>query len=120
MTSFATSPVVYKIVPKELWQRAEMTGKFLGAPIDIQDGFIHFSTAQQVRETARRHFAGIDDLLLIAIDGAALGDALRYEPSRGGDLFPHLYAALPFSAVLWQKPLPIGPNGHHEFPEELA
>lgn len=120
MTSLATSPVVYKIVPKELWQRAEADGQFQGAPIDIQDGFIHFSTATQVRETARRHFAGIADLLLVAIDGPGLGDALRYEPSRGGDLFPHLYASLPMSAVLWQKPLPIGPDGHHEFPEELA
>jgi uncharacterized protein (DUF952 family) len=70
-----------------------------------------------VRETASRHFAGQCDLLLVAIDGDRLGDALRYEPSRGGDLFPHLYAALPLSAVLWVKPLPLGKDGLHAFPD---
>jgi uncharacterized protein (DUF952 family) len=111
-----TDPI-YKIVPDNLWHKATETGFFEGAPVDLADGFIHFSTADQVRETARRHFAGQSGLLLVAIDGAALGDALRYEPSRGGDLFPHLYAGLPLSAVIWEKPLPLGADGSHQFPE---
>ncbi|RUU47550.1 DUF952 domain-containing protein [Mesorhizobium sp. M2C.T.Ca.TU.002.02.1.1] len=98
-----------------MWREAEKNGRFTGAPIDIADGFIHFSTAGQVRETAARHFAGQMDLLLVAIDGAKLGDALRCEVSRGGALFPHLYAELGLDAVLWVKPLPLGAGGH-EFP----
>jgi len=83
----------------------------------MQDGYLHFSTGQQVRETAARHFAGQGDLLLIAVDADSLGTDLRYEPSRGGDLFPHLYAPLPLSSVLWVKPLPLGADGHHAFPD---
>lgn len=109
--------IIFKICPEPLWREAEAAGIFEGAPIDIIDGYLHFSTAQQVRETASRHFAGQRDLLLVAIDGDRLGDALRYEPSRGGDLFPHLYAALPLSAVLWVKPLPLGEDGLHAFPD---
>jgi uncharacterized protein (DUF952 family) len=108
---------IYKIVPASLWQKAKAAGIFEGAAIDLSDGFIHFSTAAQARETAARHFAGQADLLLVAVDGDALGDTLVYEPSRGGDLFPHLYATLPLSAVLWEKPLPLGPDGAHQFPE---
>lgn len=110
-------PVVYKIVPDTLWQQARQTGVFNGAAIDLTDGFIHFSTAKQARETAARHFAGQTGLLLVAIDGDALGDKLVFEPSRGGDLFPHLYAPLQLSVVLWEKPLPLGPDGAHVFPE---
>ncbi|TGU32398.1 DUF952 domain-containing protein, partial [bacterium M00.F.Ca.ET.152.01.1.1] len=95
-----------------LWREAEKNGRFTGAPIDIADGFIHFSTAAQARETAAKHFAGQTDLLLIAIDGSKLGDALKYEVSRGGALFPHLYAPLDLGAVLWAKPLPLGAGGH--------
>jgi len=109
--------IIYKISPALLWQEAEKAGSFEGAPVDIQDGYIHFSTAEQVRETARRHFAGQDDLLLVAVAVDSLGEALRYEPSRGGDLFPHLYAPLPLSAVRWVKPLPLGPDGRHVFPD---
>ncbi|NIX78171.1 DUF952 domain-containing protein [Microvirga terricola] len=109
--------VIYKICPESLWQDAEKVGFFAGAPIDIQDGYLHFSTEKQVHETAARHFAGQIQLLLIAIDADKLGDALRYEPSRGGDLFPHLYGTLPLSAVLWVKPLPLGADGRHVFPE---
>lgn len=110
---------IYKIVPESLWRAARQEGAFEGAAIDIEDGYIHFSTAAQVRETAARHFAGKGDLLLIAVDGAALGAALRYEPSRGGDLFPHLYAILPMEAVLWERPLPLRSDGAHVFPEDL-
>ena len=109
--------VIYKICPALLWQTAENVGSFAGAPIDVQDGYLHFSTEKQVRETAAKHFAGQNDLLLIAIDADSLGPALRYERSRGDDLFPHLYAPLNLSAVLWVKPLPLGADGGHVFPD---
>ena len=109
--------LVYKISPDGLWREAEREGVFAGAPVDLQDGFIHLSTGAQVAETAARHFAGQGDLVLIAVDADALGPALRYERSRGGDLFPHVYGPLPLSAVRWAAPLPLGPNGRHVFPE---
>ncbi len=108
---------IYKICDAALWREAERAGVFAGAPVDHADGFIHFSTAAQVAETAARHFAGQGGLLLVAVDAAALGSALRYEPSRGGQLFPHLYGSLPLSAVRWVKPLPLGADGRHVFPE---
>jgi len=111
------SQIIYKIAPEALWREAEQNGRFGGAPIDIVDGFIHFSTAAQARETAARHFAGQTNLLLIAIDATKLGDALKYEVSRGGALFPHLYATLGLDAVRWVKPLPLGADGQHEFPQ---
>lgn len=110
------SSLVYKICAAALWREAEAAGRFEGAPVDRGDGYIHFSTAAQVRETAARHFAGERGLLLIASDADALGDGLHYEPSRGGDLFPHLYGALPLSAVRWVEELPLGPDGRHVFP----
>jgi uncharacterized protein (DUF952 family) len=109
--------LIYKICPKSLWSAAEQAGFFAGAPIDISDGYLHFSTAHQVRETADKHFAGQEDLLLVGIDADRLGPDLRYEPSRGGDLFPHLYAPLALSAVLWVKPLSLGSDGRHIFPD---
>ena len=108
---------IYKICPRQLWQEAPLAGLFAGAPIDARDGFIHFSTAAQVAETAAKHFAGAADLLLVAVDASPLGEALRWEPSRGGDLFPHLYGPLPLSAVLWVEPLPLGGDGRHIFPD---
>lgn len=109
--------IIYKICSGSLWDEARQGNFFTGAPIDIQDGYLHFSTEKQVRETADKHFAGQSNLLLIAIDADKLGPALRYEPSRGGDLFPHLYEPLALSAVLWVKPLPLGPDGRHVFPD---
>ncbi|UXN61226.1 DUF952 domain-containing protein [Phyllobacterium zundukense] len=109
--------LVYKIAPRALWQAAEATGVFDGAPIDQADGYIHFSTASQAAETAAKHFTGRNDLVLIAVEADKLGTALRYEVSRGGDLFPHLYAPLPLDAVSWIKPLPLGSDGKHKFPE---
>ncbi|MGV0820081.1 DUF952 domain-containing protein [Martelella sp. AMO21009] len=106
---------IYKIVSEDEWQAARSAGVFRGAAVDLADGFIHFSTADQVEETAARHFAGQAGLLLVAVDPAALGDALEYEPSRGGALFPHLYSDLSFDAVLWEKPLPIQRDGRHDF-----
>ena len=107
---------LYKILAAADWAEAEARGRYDGSAVDRRDGYIHFSTAAQVAETARRHFAGRDDLLLLAVDAGALGDALRWEPSRGGDLFPHLYVPLPMSAVRSVEPLPLGPDGHHVFP----
>ena len=109
--------LIYKIRPQALWREAERRGTFAGAPIDLQDGYIHFSTAEQALATAARHFAGRDGLVLIAVETAALGDALRYEPSRGGALFPHLYGPLKLDAVRWVRKLPLGPDGRHVFPE---
>ena len=108
---------IYKIVPASLWQKARDAGIFEGAAIDLTDGYIHFSTSNQVAETAARHFAGIDGLVLAAIDADALGPALKWEPSRGGDLFPHLYGALPLAHVLWVKALPLDTSGRHIFPD---
>jgi uncharacterized protein (DUF952 family) len=111
-------PIIYKITPKDAWQSAKAKGVFEGAPIDLSDGYIHFSTADQARETAAKHFADQDDLLLVAIDAVALGDALKWEPSRGGALFPHLYAHLSMEHVLWEKPMPLDKNGVHQMPLE--
>ena len=109
--------IIYKISDVALWNEAKRAGVFTGAPVDVADGFIHFSTAAQAAETAARHFAGRGDLVLVAVDADALGADLRHEPSRGGALFPHLYGQLPLAAVRWVKPLPLGPNGKHVFPE---
>ncbi|WP_095198296.1 DUF952 domain-containing protein [Mesorhizobium carmichaelinearum] len=110
------SQFIYKITPQAPWREAEASGRFTGAPIDVADGFIHFSTAAQVRETAAKHFSGQVDLLLVAIDAASLGDALKYEVSRGGALFPHFYGVLELKAVKWVRPLPLGADGAHQFP----
>ena len=107
--------VIYKIAPEGLWREAMEKGSFSGSPVDVKDGFIHLSTAAQVRDTAARHFAGVTDLVLVAITTTGLD--LRWEPSRGGDLFPHLYDELPLGAVRWVKPLPLNANGRHEFPD---
>ncbi len=110
---------IYKICPEPLWRDAERAGRFDGAPVDRADGFIHFSTAEQLRGTAERHFAGEDGLLLIAVDADALGDPLRWEPSRGGALFPHLYGSLALTAVASVAPLPLGSEGTHVFPADI-
>src|SRR5262245_61877618 len=108
---------IYKICHPAAWQAAERAGEFAGAPVDLADGYIHFSTADQVAETAAKHFAGQRDLVLVAVAADALGAALKWEPSRGGALFPHLYGTLPLTAVRWTKPLPLGPDGRHLFPK---
>ncbi len=111
---------IYKIVDRGAWRLAEANGRFAGAPVDLRDGYIHFSTATQVRETARRHFAGIKDLLLVEVDAGRLGQALRWEASRGGDLFPHLYGSLAVDAVIGVLDLPLGADGEHQFPAGLG
>ncbi len=111
------SDLVFKICSHTAWRAAEVAGRYGGAPVDIADGYIHLSTAAQVGETVAKHFAGQSDLVLIAIDAGLFGDALEWEPSRGGDLFPHLYGDLPVAAVAWVRPLPIGADGRHVFPD---
>ena len=108
---------IYKICDRALWQAAGPTGAFRGATVDLRDGFIHFSTAAQLAETAAKHFGGLTDLVLVAADAEALGAALKWEVSRGGELFPHLYGDLPLSAVRWSRPLTQGPDGGHLIPE---
>ncbi len=108
--------LIYKICPAALWAEAEHAGVFTGMAIDTKDGYIHFSTAEQAAETAALHFQGQDGLLLIAVEGDQFGDALKWEVSRGGALFPHLFATLPVSAILWAKPMPLGPDGKHRLP----
>lgn len=110
--------LIYKIFRRPEWDSFRAAGETLGAPIDLSDGFIHFSTAAQVVETAAKHFSAESDLVLVAFDADALGDALRWEPSRGGALFPHLYRALSLAEVVWDKSLPLGLTGHI-FPEGL-
>lgn len=110
MSDSTTGPV-YKIAPRGLWLAACATGHFTGSPDDLRDGFIHFSTRAQLAETARRHFNDLHDLVLIEISPAALGPALKWEPSRGGALFPHLYAPLPTAAATWVRALPLNSDG---------
>jgi uncharacterized protein (DUF952 family) len=107
---------IFKICPAALWRIAESEKVFRGSAVDVEDGFIHFSTDTQVKETAAKHFAGQCDLLLIAIDGDYLGEALVWEPARSGDQFPHLYGSLALTAVLWVEALPLGADGNHRFP----
>jgi uncharacterized protein (DUF952 family) len=109
--------IIYKICDTALWRQAERMQVFSGAGIDAQDGYIHFSTREQVADTAAKHFAGLSDLLLVAVDAQALGTGLKWEPARGGALFPHLYGVMPLGAVAWVKPLPLGADGRHVFPE---
>jgi uncharacterized protein (DUF952 family) len=109
--------LIYKICDGGAWAQAEREGTFHGAAIDLADGYIHFSTAAQVPETAAKHFTSQHGLVLAAIDAQALGDKLKWEPARGGALFPHLYGPLPMPAVRWAKPMPLGSDGLHVLPE---
>lgn len=108
--------LVFKILTAEQWATLRDAGRFDGAPVDLADGYVHLSAADQVRETAAKHFADQTDLRLVACDAERLGDALAWEPSRGGALFPHLYRALTSADVLWAEPLPLAPDGRHVFP----
>lgn len=109
--------IVYKIFRAGEWRAFEEAGETAGAPIDLTDGFIHLSTADQVRETASRHFAGEDGLQLLALESENL-DPLKWEPSTGGALFPHLFRNLRRADVLWAKPLPLAADGH-DFPDDI-
>jgi uncharacterized protein (DUF952 family) len=102
---------IYKILARAEWRAAEAAGRYDGSAADRKDGFIHFSTAAQAAETARRHFAGQDDLVVLELEADDLGPALRWEPSRGGDLFPHLYGPLAARQVLSVRDAPPGADG---------
>ncbi len=108
---------IYKICPASAWREAERQGVFRGSPVDISDGFIHFSTAAQVAETARKHFAGQTGLFLIAVEADALGDALKWERSRNDELFPHLYGELDLGAVAAVQSMRLRSDGFHDIPE---
>ena len=108
--------LIYHICRSDEWAAAEAAGAYCGSSQDRADGFIHFSDAGQVAASAARHRAGQDGLVLLTVEAAALGAALKWEPSRGGALFPHLYGELPLAAVRRADDLPLGPDGHHRFP----
>ena len=109
-------PKIYKICPASAWREAERQGVYRGSADDLRDGFIHFSTAHQVPETARRHFFGQKALFLVEVEAGALGDALRWEPSRNDELFPHLYAELDLGAVIAVHEMHARPDGTHDIP----
>ena len=113
------STLIYKILRPSEWDAAKATGVFTGSPDDARDGFIHFSTAEQLRATAEKHFAGETPLILLAIEPASLGEALRWEVSRGGQKFPHLYAELPLSLVKSRREIHRGVDGLCIFPPDI-
>src|SRR5271168_4429868 len=112
--------IIYKICPASAWREAERQGVFRGSPVDVSDGFIHFSTASQVAETARKHFFGQTGLFLIAVDADTLGAALRWERSRNHELFPHLYGELDLGAVRNVLNMHARSDGTHDIPEPLS
>ena len=111
--------LIFKILRRPEWEMFRTGGSTLGAPVDQADGYIHFSTAKQVTETAAKHFADESDLVLVAFEADKMGAALKWEPSRGGALFPHLYRELRMDEVVWDKSLPLGATGHI-FPEGVV
>jgi uncharacterized protein (DUF952 family) len=112
--------IVYKIAPRDSWDAGLPGGRYDGSLDDLRDGFIHLSTAAQVRATAEKYFAGQEGLIIAAIDVARLGASLKWEASRGGDMFPHVYGAIESSMVIWTKPLAIAGDGTFDFPAEIA
>lgn len=108
--------ILYKILSDAEWRAAVARGAFEGSAVDLKDGFIHLSTALQASETARLHFRGQQDLILVGFDAEGLGDALKWEPSRGGQLFPHLYAPLPAASAVSVDPLPLDAGGTPQVP----
>jgi uncharacterized protein (DUF952 family) len=107
---------IYKICERAQWAQAEGNGAFRGSAVDLVDGYIHFSTAAQVADTAAKHFAGMSDLVLVAVEAEELGGALKWETSRGGALFPHLYGPLRLTAVRWVQALLLDDDGRHVLP----
>lgn len=107
--------VIYRLIARDAWLAAQAAGTFEGSEHDRRDGFIHFSTAAQLAATAAKHYAGQADLVVLHVEVASLDAPLRWEVSRGGELFPHLYGWLPVSAVRRVEPLPLDANGVHRF-----
>lgn len=112
--------LVYKILTHEQMETLRRDLEIAGAPVDIADGFVHLSAGHQIAETAAKHFAGETGLWLLALEADDLGDALKWEESRGGDLFPHLYGPLRISDVVWARTLQLEIDGRHRFPEEIG
>jgi len=115
-----TKNPIFHMCRRDEWDAAQGVGAYAGSSQDVADGFIHFSTARQVRVSAAKHRAGQEGLVLLSVDGAALGAALRWEKSRGGDLFPHLYGPLPLEAVVRVDDLPLNADGMHAFPRHVT
>ncbi len=115
-----TDQIIYHMCRADEWRDALPSRRYPGSSQDREDGFIHFSTAEQVRESAAKHRAGQGGLLLLSVDAASLGDALKWEESRGGALFPHLYGELPVEAAVRVDPLPLGEDGLHVFPDNFS
>jgi uncharacterized protein (DUF952 family) len=113
-----TDMLIYKIFRAPEWAAMQSAGQTTGAPIDVSDGYVHFSTAEQARETAAKWFANVEGLVLLACDTERMDADLKWEPSRGGALFPHLFRVLKIEDVVWHKPLPLE-NGLHAFPEDM-
>ena len=109
--------IIYKIFRADEWDTLVDKGMTFGTPVDLADGYIHFSTAEQVAATAEKYFAGEENLVLAAVDAEDFGDAMQWEEARGGDLFPHLYRKLRLCDVMWHKKLPLDENGKHLFPD---
>jgi uncharacterized protein (DUF952 family) len=112
--------LIYKITDAASWQSALEAGHFDGSPDDVRDGFIHLSTAAQTPVTLAKHFARRDDLIIAAVDAASLGATLKWEVSRGGEKFPHIYGPLPIASVRWWKPLRLGDDGLHALPDDVV
>jgi uncharacterized protein (DUF952 family) len=119
ITPMRNPDYVYKIATVDSIAEAETQGAFTGMPVDLSDGFIHFSTAAQLPETIKLHFAGQDELMLLALRPSDFGSSLRWEPSRGGALFPHLYGTFPMTSVAWSAPLAVADDGSCDLPEQV-
>lgn len=111
--------MIYKVLRTPEWHALQAAGQTTGAPVDVADGFVHFSTRDQLAETLSKHFNGVEGLELLALDPTQLGDALKWEPSRGGALFPHLYGPLRLTDVIWHAPLPVQ-AGVHQIPDRAT
>jgi uncharacterized protein (DUF952 family) len=110
---------IYKVLSRADLAKAKAEGHFDGSVADVRDGFIHFSASDQLEGTLAKHFAGREDLILLAVDSARLGERLQWEPARGGALFPHLYGPLGLDALLWEEPLQLGSDGRHRLPRRV-
>lgn len=120
VTPMRNPEFIYKIASRPVFEASQAAGRFLGMPIDHKDGYIHFSTATQLEETLRLHFAGQDDLVVFCVNAPDLGADLRWEPSRGGQLFPHLYGELPMSAIVAEATTDVAADGSVILPEWVA
>ena len=119
-TTRAVARQIFKVSGKKAWAEAERSGAFTGSPDDVRDGYIHFSTADQLAGTLAKYYAGRDDLVLAAVDPGQLGSFLKWEAARGGALFPHLYGVLALDDVAWVRPLPLDRDGRHRLPEGVS